>query len=322
MDDPVVIGLLVLGLLVLTVALTLSVKRGRTTTEAPAPSPGSLGLGLGKLMRRVLGDSLDDTTWDRLEESLLSADVGVEATTRIVSSARARHPADTAEARRLVANAVRAEFGSRSRSLDLEGDPAIILVVGVNGSGKTTTIAKLARWLLDQGRGVQLAAGDTFRAAAVEQLELWGERLGITVTRGAEGADPAAVAHDAVTSAQARGLDVVIVDTAGRLHSKRNLMEELAKVYRVAAQAGRVSEVLLVLDGTTGQNGLAQVRDFAAAVPVTGVVLSKMDGTARGGIVVAVESELGVPVKMVGTGEQETDLAPFDPDAFVADLTA
>jgi fused signal recognition particle receptor len=169
---------------------------------------------------------------------------------------------------------------------------------------------------------VQLAAGDTFRAAAVEQLELWGERLRLPVTRGAEGADPAAVAYDAVTSAKARGVDVVVVDTAGRLHSKRNLMEELGKVHRVASQAGRVSEVLLVLDATTGQNGLAQVRDFAAAVPLTGVVLSKMDGTARGGIVVAVESELGVPVKMVGTGERETDLAPFDPDEFVADLTA
>jgi fused signal recognition particle receptor len=324
MNDPVVFGLLILGLLVLAVVLTLWAKRQSAPDTPPAPQTVALtpGLGLAKLMRRVLGDSLDDATWDRLEESLLSADIGVVSTTRIVSSVRDQRPSDSDEARRLVAAAVRAEFGSRPRSLDLDGDPAIVLVVGVNGSGKTTTIAKLARRFLDEGRSVQLAAGDTFRAAAVEQLELWGERLRLPVTRGAEGADPAAVAYDAVTSAKARGVDVVVVDTAGRLHSKRNLMEELGKVHRVASQAGRVSEVLLVLDATTGQNGLAQVRDFAAAVPLTGVVLSKMDGTARGGIVVAVESELGVPVKMVGTGERETDLAPFDPDEFVADLTA
>jgi fused signal recognition particle receptor len=198
----------------------------------------------------------------------------------------------------------------------------VILVVGVNGSGKTTTIAKLAHRLGIQGHSVTLAAADTFRAAAVDQLVVWGERIGVPVVAGQEGGDPASVAHDAISSARARGSGVVIVDTAGRLHSKKNLMEQLSKVHRVAGSAGRVSEVLLILDATGGQNGLNQVREFATAVPVTGVVLTKIDGTARGGIVVAVESELGVPVKLVGTGEGVDDLAPFDPVAFVADLTS
>ena len=222
----------------------------------------------------------------------------------------------------MVAEALNAEFAKADRGLDLTGDPAVVLIVGVNGSGKTTTIAKLARRFTGAGKTVRLAAADTFRAAAVDQLTMWGERLGVPVSAGAEGADPASVVHEATSTARIEGADVVIVDTAGRLHSKRNLMEELSKVHRVATQAGTVSEVLLVLDATAGQNGLAQVREFAASVPLTGVVLSKLDGTARGGIVVAVENELGVPVKLVGTGETADDLEDFDPVAFVADLTA
>jgi fused signal recognition particle receptor len=197
----------------------------------------------------------------------------------------------------------------------------VILVVGVNGTGKTTTIAKLAGRLEEAGKTVVLAAADTFRAAAGAQLQTWGDRLGVDVVAGQEGGDPASVAYDAIGAARARGVDVVIVDTAGRLHAKKNLMAELGKIHRVAAgERGRVDEVLLVLDATGGQNGLTQVREFASAVPVTGVVLTKLDGTAKGGIVVAVERQLGVPVKFVGVGEGIADLAPFDPDIFVADL--
>lgn len=222
----------------------------------------------------------------------------------------------------MVSEALLAEFSSSERALDLVGSPAVVIVVGVNGSGKTTSIAKLARRLAKEGRSVRLAAADTFRAAAVDQLRLWAERLGVGFTSGPERGDPAAVAHDAIAEARSAGNDVVIVDTAGRLHSDRNLMEELRKVHRVASQAGRVSEVLLVLDATAGQNGLAQVREFANAVPLTGVILAKLDGTARGGIVVAVESDLGVPIKFAGVGEGPDDLEVFDPARFVADLTA
>jgi fused signal recognition particle receptor len=196
----------------------------------------------------------------------------------------------------------------------------VILVVGVNGSGKTTTIAKLAGLLLGEGRKVLLGAADTFRAAAGEQLRTWANRIGVDVVVGEEGADPASVTHDAITAARARGAEVVIIDTAGRLHAKRNLMAELGKIRRVAESESGVDEVLLVLDATTGQNGLVQVREFAAAVELTGVVLTKLDGTAKGGIVIAVERELGVPVKFVGTGESVADLTRFDPDRFVAQL--
>jgi fused signal recognition particle receptor len=197
----------------------------------------------------------------------------------------------------------------------------VILVVGVNGTGKTTTIAKLAARLQGEGKAVILAAGDTFRAAATEQLETWGERLELSVVKGQEGGDPASVAFDAIASATAKGADVVIVDTAGRLQAKKNLMAELGKIHKVASgDRGAVDEVLLVLDATGGQNGVTQVREFTAAVPVTGIVLTKLDGTAKGGIVIAVERELGVPVKLVGLGEGIDDLVPFDPDGFVAEL--
>jgi fused signal recognition particle receptor len=197
----------------------------------------------------------------------------------------------------------------------------VVLVVGVNGTGKTTTIAKLAKRLLDGGRTVTLGGADTFRAAAAEQLETWGERLGVRVIRGQEGSDPASVAYDTIDSARARGVDVVIIDTAGRLHGKKNLMSELQKIHRVSGGES-VGEVLLILDATAGQNGLTQVSEFSQAVPISGIVLTKLDGTARGGIVIAVERTLGVPVKFVGVGEGLDDLQPFDPGSFVEALIA
>jgi fused signal recognition particle receptor len=209
------------------------------------------------------------------------------------------------------------------RSLDVvrHGDkPAVVLMVGVNGTGKTTTVGKLARALSNADKDVLLGAADTFRAAAAEQLMTWGERSGVPVIRGAEGADPAAVAHDAVTQGINQEVDVVLIDTAGRLHTKQGLMDELGKVHRVVSRAATVTEVLLVIDATTGQNGLNQARVFGEVVPLTGVVLTKMDGTAKGGIVIAVQKELGVPVKLVGLGEGADDLVPFEPQVFVDGL--
>lgn len=319
MPDTQVLIAVVVAVLVAVALVWWLRSRKRSVTPAPTVSRGPRW---GRALNRVWGESVDDATWERLEEALLGADLGVAPTDRVVSSVRSRRPTDVADAERMVAEALIAEFSHADRGVDLSGDPAVVLIVGVNGSGKTTTIAKLARRFTREGKVVRLAAADTFRAAAVDQLRMWGERLGVPVSSGPEGADPASVVHEAISTGRTEGVDVVIVDTAGRLHSKRNLMEELSKVHRVATQAGTVSEVLLVLDATAGQNGLAQVREFAASVPLTGVVLSKLDGTARGGIVVAVETELGVPVKLVGTGESADDLAGFDPVRFVADLTA
>ena len=209
------------------------------------------------------------------------------------------------------------------RSLNLaaeQGTPAVVLVVGVNGTGKTTTVGKLARVLVAEGRSVVLGAADTFRAAASEQLSTWGERVGVKTVRGSEGADPASVAFDAVAQGKESGADVVLVDTAGRLHNKVGLMDELGKVKRVIEKKAPVSEVLLVLDATTGQNGMTQARVFAEVVDVTGVVLTKLDGSAKGGIVIQVQRELGVPVKLVGLGEGADDLAPFDPEGFVSGI--
>ena len=205
----------------------------------------------------------------------------------------------------------------RSLAIDADGRPAVVLIVGVNGTGKTTTTGKLARVIVAQGRTVVLAAADTFRAAAADQLQTWGDRVGGAVVRGPEGGDPAAVAFEAVEVATKAAIDCVVVDTAGRLHTKTGLMDELGKVKRVVEKHGPVDEVLLVIDATTGQNGLAQARVFAEVVNVTGIVLTKLDGTAKGGIVVAVQRELGVPVKLVGLGEGADDLAPFDPETFV-----
>jgi len=266
---------------------------------------------------------VDDALFEELEETLILADVGVQTTRRLldglrqrVAAGELRTPDDVVEGLR---DAVGEVLAGRDRSLDRGTGPATVwLFVGVNGVGKTTTIGKVAAAERGAGRSVLLAAADTFRAAAADQLALWGERARVEVVRGAEGGDPAAVVFDAVQRAAARGIDLVLADTAGRLHTKTNLMAELEKVRRVAARPpADLREVLLVLDATTGQNGLAQARVFADAVQVTGVVLTKLDGSAKGGIVIAVEAELGVPVKLVGVGEGVDDLVPFDPVAFV-----
>jgi len=262
-------------------------------------------------------DPADDASWERLEEALIYADVGVRATAELVRRLEARQ--DLSELNAALAKEIAALFGEPP-TLDLAHEPAVVLVVGVNGTGKTTTIGKLAWKLREHGRTVTLGAADTFRAAAEEQLEIWAQRAQATFVGGERGADPAAVAFDAVGAAT----DVVIVDTAGRLHTQSNLMDELAKVRRVIA--GRVEgaphEVLLVVDATTGQNGLQQARLFGEAVGVTGVALTKLDGSAKGGIAVAIAYELGLPVKLVGVGEGLDDLRPFDPGDFARALLA
>ena len=269
---------------------------------------------------------IDAATWESLEEALIRADVGVATTNALLHDLRAKVDAkeigggtDLLEALGTSIRELLGHVGSRALRLDgREGEPDVWLFVGVNGVGKTTTIGKLARRQTADGRSVLLAAGDTFRAAAADQLALWAERSGTDIVRGAEGADPSAIVFDAVQRAAARGNDLVLADTAGRLHTKVNLVEELKKIRRVADRdPGNVTEVLLVLDATTGQNGLAQARQFADAVDVTGIVLTKLDGTAKGGIVIAVERDLFVPVKLVGLGEGADDLVDFDPDEFV-----
>jgi fused signal recognition particle receptor len=269
----------------------------------------------------------DETAWEELEEALLGADVGVATTTELIERLRGRAKG-AADLRELLRAELLDAVGSDDRSLNLDfipeaERPGVVLVVGVNGTGKTTTCGKLALALSEEGKQTVLAAADTFRAAATEQLVLWGERVGAQVVRHQQGADPAAVAFDALASARAKHADVLLVDTAGRLHTKTNLMEELKKIRRVLErEGGQVREVLLVLDATTGQNGLAQATQFTETVGVTGLVLTKLDGTAKGGIVVAVQRELGIPVKLVGLGEGAHDLAPFDPEAFVDALLA
>jgi fused signal recognition particle receptor len=295
----------------------------RRFRERLGRSRAALSRGMAGLLARGADD---DEAWEELEEALLSADVGVATSTELVERLRTRARAERAsgpELRELLRAELRDAVGSgdRSLALDLLEDhqrPGIVLVVGVNGTGKTTTVGKLALALAEEGKQPMLAAADTFRAAATEQLAIWGDRVGAPVVRHQQGADPAAVAFDGLASARARGADVLLVDTAGRLHTKTNLMEELRKLRRVLErEGGQIREVLLVLDATTGQNGLAQARQFTDAVGVTGVVLTKLDGTAKGGIVIAVQRDLGIPVKLVGLGEGPHDLAPFDPDAFV-----
>ena len=272
--------------------------------------------------------SVSEDVWTDVAEALIRADVGLAASTEIVEAARGRvEPGDGGEqALEALRTELRERLGGHDRSLarrDDGGQPSVWLFVGVNGTGKTTTIGKLAKRETDDGARVVLAAGDTFRAAAADQLAMWADRSGSHIVRGAEGADPASVVFDAIESAAARGADLVLADTAGRLHTERNLMAELAKVRRVADKgAGVVTETLLVLDATNGQNGLAQVRQFAQAVDITGVVLTKLDGSAKGGIVVAVQTELGVPVKLVGVGEGAADLVAFDEAEFVDALFA
>jgi fused signal recognition particle receptor len=282
---------------------------------------------LGAELQASVFQTLDDETWERLEETLIYADVGARTTAQIVerleteagSGELAGGEALTARLRELLADAARAG----EDRIDLRHDPTVILVVGVNGTGKTTTIGKIA-WHLrnDLGRSVLLAAGDTFRAAAVEQLVAWGERAGCDVVRAKEGSDPGAVAYDAIEAARARGHDVVICDTAGRLHTQQHLMDELRKVRKVIARQipDAPHETLLAIDATTGQNGLRQAMLFREAVDVTGIALTKLDGTAKGGIALAIAQELGVPVKLIGIGEAIEDLRPFDPDDFARAL--
>jgi fused signal recognition particle receptor len=275
------------------------------------------------LTRELLFDPSDDAAWERIEEALIAADCGVPATVEIVQRLEAREPRSQAELveslEEVVADLVAAEGQER---LGLDGPPTVILIVGVNGTGKTTTIGKLAHRLRESGRSVVLAAADTFRAAAEEQLEIWAERAGADFVGAQRGADPAAVAFDAIAAAEARGRDVVVVDTAGRLHTQTNLMEELAKIRRVIAGRleGAPHETLLVLDATTGQNGLRQAQLFDDAVGVSGVALTKLDGTAKGGIAVAITHDLGLPVKLIGVGESLDDLQPFDPRDFARAL--
>lgn len=309
--------------------------------EVPAPAAGrlvrlrarlarsqnSLGKGLLGLLSR---EHLDEDTWEEIEDTLLTADVGVQPTQELVERLRERVKVlgtrTPEELRALLREELLALVGTEAdRTLDTaesvgpEGAevPGIVLVVGVNGTGKTTTTGKLARVLVADGKSVVLGAADTFRAAAADQLQTWGERVGARTVRGPEGGDPASVAYDAVKEAIDEGADVALIDTAGRLHTKTGLMDELGKVKRVVEKHGPVGEVLLVLDATTGQNGLVQARVFAEVVDITGLVLTKLDGTAKGGIVIAVQRELGVPVKLVGLGEGADDLAPFEPEAFV-----
>ena len=307
--------------IVVVAVVTSRGDKRRVPPEQRAPAPAARE-SLGARVRSLFGaGQAGPETWTALEDTLVRADVGPHAAADLVTRVRAsfRPPADPAA---VLAAEVAKTFASDPPWRAPAGSPGIVMVVGVNGSGKTTTIGKLANLLAREGRSVSLAASDTFRAAAGEQLETWASRAGAHLVGQARGADPGAVAFDAVQAAQARGSDVLIVDTAGRLHTREPLMQELAKVRRVLEKASGhpPDEVLLVLDATTGQNGIAQARAFTEAVGVTGIVLAKMDGTARGGIALAVREELGVPVKLVGTGEGTDDLEPFDAERFARSL--
>jgi fused signal recognition particle receptor len=304
--------------------------------EAPPPLAGRMVRLRGRLARSQSGfgavllgllsrDSLDDQSWEEIEDTLIAADIGVAPSRQLVDELRtqvkvegARGDAVKALLRTDLIEAAGADL-DRSLRIGPHGDrPAVVLIVGVNGTGKTSACGKLARALIGEGQSVLLGAADTFRAAAADQLETWGQRVGAQVVRSdREGADPASVAFEAVREGISERTDTVIVDTAGRLHTKTGLMDELGKIKRVIERQASVDEVLLVLDATTGQNGLRQARVFAEAVDITGIILTKLDGTAKGGIVVAVQRELGVPVKLVGLGEGPDDLAPFDPATFV-----
>ncbi|MFI9582524.1 signal recognition particle-docking protein FtsY [Streptomyces sp. NPDC052236] len=287
-----------------------------------ARSQTTLGKGLLTLLSR---EHLDEDTWEEIEETLLTADVGVAPTQELVERLRervrvlgTRTPEDLRTLlREELLNLLGTDFDRAVKTAGGLETPGVVMVVGVNGTGKTTTTGKLARVLVADGRSVVLGAADTFRAAAADQLQTWGERVGARTVRGPEGGDPASIAFDAVKEGIAEGADVVLIDTAGRLHTKTGLMDELGKVKRVVEKHGPLDEILLVLDATTGQNGLVQARVFAEVVDITGIVLTKLDGTAKGGIVIAVQRELGVPVKLIGLGEGADDLAPFEPEAFV-----
>ncbi|MEV6963679.1 signal recognition particle-docking protein FtsY [Hamadaea sp. NPDC051192] len=290
-----------------------------------ARSQNALGRGLLAVLSR---DRLDEDAWEEIEESLITADVGVESTGQIVAKLRERTRVlgtrSVADVKTLLAeeltDALDPKLDRSLKASPQDGRPAVILVVGVNGAGKTTTCGKIARVLVADGHSVVLGAADTFRAAAADQLATWGSRVGADIVRGPEAGDPAAVAYDAVKQGIDTGVDTVLIDTAGRLQNKIGLMDELGKVKRVVEKHGPVDETLLILDATTGQNGLEQARVFMEVCDVTGVVLTKLDGTAKGGIVIAVQRKLGIPVKLVGLGEGPDDLAPFEPAAFVSAL--
>lgn len=351
MDPVLLIALVVVGLL-LAGGAAFVLLRGRVTEHLPpsdaevaVPSshppvdeeppvvedpPATFRARLGKARSAMAGylgsvisrGDVTSETWEELEEALIRADVGVGATTEILQGVRAVAESDGvtdgAALIELVKADMKSRLGGHDISLAVGAKPSVWLFVGVNGVGKTTTIGKIAARETAAGRSLVLAAGDTFRAAAAEQLTTWADRAGAEIVRGAEGSDPSSVIFDAVEHADAAGADLVLADTAGRLHNKANLMNELSKIRRVAEKgAGTVTETLLVIDATTGQNGLVQAREFTSVADVTGIVLTKLDGSAKGGIVVAVHNELGLPVKLIGLGEGAKDLVPFDADEFV-----
>jgi fused signal recognition particle receptor len=323
-------------------------RRRRDQAEVPPPTPGAMtvarplreqrGMGLrarpsgiGARLRSILGTGVaaTESTWEEVEETLIAADVGATTTVELVDAARARFRAEGGrtgdDARRALATEIRDRLVAvGSGTFELGDAPSVILFVGVNGTGKTTSIAKLAARLIGEGHTLALAAADTFRAAAIEQLRIWGDQLGVPVIAQRAGADPGAVAFDAVVAAEARNLDAVLVDTAGRLQNKQQLMDELAKIGHVIERRlpGQPRHVLLVLDATTGQNGLSQAEAFSREAGVTGIILTKLDGTAKGGVALAVADRLGVPILFAGVGEEIDALAPFDPDAFVEWLFA
>ena len=281
---------------------------------------------LGQLFDGVFsGGSVNDELFDDLEEALVLGDTGASTAAAICEELRKRVKkdgvTDPERVREMLAEVI-AEMLRGGQELNLESKPAIIMVIGVNGAGKTTTIGKLAKRFEDEGKKVVVAAADTFRAAAIEQLEVWAQRSGAEIIKHSEGSDPAAVVFDAIAAGKARHADIIICDTAGRLHNKKGLMDELAKIGRIIEReaAGSSVETLLVLDATTGQNALNQAREFGAACGITGIVLTKLDGTARGGVVIGIKQELGIPIKFIGVGEQADDLQPFDPDAFAKAL--
>lgn len=281
---------------------------------------------LGQLFDGVFsGGSVNDELFDDLEEALVLGDTGAATAADICEELRKRVKkdgvTDPEKVREMLAEVI-AEMLRGGQELNLESKPAIIMVIGVNGAGKTTTIGKLAKRFEDEGKKVVVAAADTFRAAAIEQLEVWAQRSGAEIIKHSEGSDPAAVVFDAIAAGKARHADIIICDTAGRLHNKKGLMDELAKIGRIIEReaAGSSVETLLVLDATTGQNALNQAREFGAACGITGIVLTKLDGTARGGVVIGIKQELGIPIKFIGVGEQADDLQPFDPDAFAKAL--
>ena len=281
---------------------------------------------LGQLFDGVFsGGSVNDELFDDLEEALVLGDTGAATAAAICEELRKRVKkdgvTDPERVREMLAEVI-AEMLRGGQELNLESKPAIIMVIGVNGAGKTTTIGKLAKRFEDEGKKVVVAAADTFRAAAIEQLEVWAQRSGAEIIKHSEGSDPAAVVFDAIAAGKARHADIIICDTAGRLHNKKGLMDELAKIGRIIEReaAGSSVETLLVLDATTGQNALNQAREFGAACGITGIVLTKLDGTARGGVVIGIKQELGIPIKFIGVGEQADELQPFDPDAFAKAL--